>query len=223
MIPLLKLENIHKIYSTTSVKVHAVNDVSFEIFPGTLTLLMGPSGSGKTTLLSIMGCILKPSEGRLTVIDRQVDWVERTLPLIRRNNFGFIFQHFNLISALNARENVEVALNLKGLSGKTASQKAKEMLTAVGLSKRIEFFPTDMSGGEKQRVAIARALCMDPPIILGDEPTGNLDSLTGISIIEVLKKLAKEEKKSVVIVTHDVRLISLADRVINMEDGRVII
>ena len=218
----IEVTNIHKVYEEGSVRVHAVRGVTLSLTSGELALLMGPSGSGKTTLLSIMGCILKPTQGGVRVMGKDVtDWDEKTLPIIRRKYIGFIFQHFNLLSALTAQENVEAALNLKGVKGKEAKEQARELLEEVGLGERCDFLPRDLSGGEKQRVSIARALAGGPPIILADEPTGNLDSVTGRTAIELLKRLSITEGKSVFIVTHDTRLADLADRIFQMEDGVV--
>jgi putative ABC transport system ATP-binding protein len=216
----IEVIDIHKIYEEGAVRVHAVRGVTLSINSGELVLLMGPSGSGKTTLLSMMGCILKPTKGRLHIMGEEItEWNENSLPLIRRKHIGFIFQHFNLLSALTALENIEVSLNLKGIKGKKAEKTARDLLEQVGLGDRASFLPRDLSGGEKQRVAIARALAGNPSIILADEPTGNLDSQAGRTAVELLKKLAKEENKSVVIVTHDSRITDLADRIYQMEDG----
>jgi putative ABC transport system ATP-binding protein len=216
----IEVIDIHKIYEEGAVRVHAVRGVTLSINSGELVLLMGPSGSGKTTLLSMMGCILKPTKGRLHIMGEEITgWNENSLPLIRRKHIGFIFQHFNLLSALTALENIEVSLNLKGIKGKKAEKTARDLLEQVGLGDRASFLPRDLSGGEKQRVAIARALAGNPSIILADEPTGNLDSQAGRTAVELLKKLAKEENKSVVIVTHDSRITDLADRIYQMEDG----
>jgi putative ABC transport system ATP-binding protein len=218
----IAVTNLHKIYEEGSVKVHAVKGASLSIDAGRLVLLMGPSGSGKTTLLSMMGCILKPTEGYVRIMGQDIkNWDENLLPIIRRKYIGFIFQHFNLLSALTARENVEASLNLKGIKGKVAERMSRNLLEQVGLGDRCDFLPMDLSGGEKQRVSIARALAGDPSIILADEPTGNLDSQTGRRVIELLKHLVVRENKSIVIVTHDTRITDLADMVYHMEDGIV--
>jgi putative ABC transport system ATP-binding protein len=218
----IEVIDVHKIYEEGSVKVHAVKGVNLSVNTGELALLMGPSGSGKTTLLSVMGCILKPTKGHVRIMGEEIcDWNENRLPLTRRKHIGFIFQHFNLLSALTALENVEVSLNLKGIKGKEAKEEARRLLEQVGLGDRCDFLPRDMSGGEKQRVSIARALAGNPQIILADEPTGNLDSQNGRMVIELLKSLADRENKSVVIVTHDNRITDLADKIYQMQDGVV--
>jgi len=223
MMKQIEVTDIQKIYEEGSVRVHAVKGVTLSIDAGQLVLLMGPSGSGKTTLLSMMGCILKPTKGRVQIMGEEVtNWNENSLPLTRRKHIGFIFQHFNLLSALTALENVEVSLNLKGIKGKEGNRIARDLLEQVGLGDRCDFLPMDLSGGEKQRVSIARALAGKPSIILADEPTGNLDSQTGRKVIELIKQLAVRENKSVIIVTHDVRLTDLADRIYHMEDGLLI-
>jgi putative ABC transport system ATP-binding protein len=212
--------NLHKIYQEGSVKVHAVNGVSLSVDAGQMVLLMGPSGSGKTTLLSMMGCILKPTEGYVTIMGEDItSWDENFLPMIRRKYIGFVFQQFNLLSTLTASENVEASLNLKGVKGKAAERVSRELLQQVGLGDRCDFLPRDLSGGEKQRVSIARALAGNPSIILADEPTGNLDSENGRIAIEILKNLASRENKSVVVVTHDSRIRDLADSIYYIQDG----
>ncbi len=216
----LEVASLHKIYNEGSIKVHAVKGVSLSIDEGQLVLLMGPSGSGKTTLLSMMGCILKPTEGYVTIMGQDIkNWDEAFLPALRRKYIGFIFQHFNLLSALTASENVEASLNLKGVKGKMAKRMSIDLLEQVGLGDRCDFLPRDLSGGEKQRVSIARALAGNPSIILADEPTGNLDSQNGRIAMELLKNLATKENKSVVIVTHDNRITDLADKIYQMQDG----
>ena len=220
MMKQIEVTDIQKIYEEGSVRVHAVKGVTLSIDAGQLVLLMGPSGSGKTTLLSMMGCILKPTKGRVQIMGEEVtNWNENSLPLTRRKHIGFIFQHFNLLSALTALENVEVSLNLKGIKGKEGNRIARDLLEQVGLGDRCDFLPMDLSGGEKQRVSIARALAGKPSIILADEPTGNLDSQTGRKVIELIKQLAVKESKSIVIVTHDSRITDLADRIYHIEDG----
>lgn len=216
----IEVIDIHKVYEEGSVKVHAVKGVNLSVNAGEVVLLMGPSGSGKTTLLSVMGCILKPTKGHVRIMGEEINnWDENTLPLTRRRHIGFIFQHFNLLSALTALENIEASLNLKGIKGKDARDEAMRLLEQVGLRDRCDFLPRDLSGGEKQRVSIARALAGNPQIILADEPTGNLDSQNGRMVIELLKSLSKRENKSIVIVTHDNRITDLADKIYHMQDG----
>ena len=185
-------------------------------------MLMGPSGSGKTTLLSIMGCILTATSGSVRVAGTEVVGLrEKELPAIRLEHIGFVFQGFNLFPTLTAGENVELMLDLKGISGAKANKRAQELLEQVGLGNRYDSFPADMSGGQKQRVAIARALAGDPSIILADEPTAALDSHTGQTVMEMMSELAHNRGRAVVIVTHDSRVVSFADRIVRIEDGMI--
>ena len=189
---------------------------------GEIVGLEGPSGSGKTTLLSILGCILTPSAGRVLVEGEPVVADEARLAAIRRKSIGFVFQQFNLFGALSARENIEYALNLKGCGGHEARGQAEALLEAVDLSDRKEFLPCDLSGGQKQRVAIARALAGGPPILLADEPTANIDSTTAAQILELFRRLAKEQNRALVIVTHDPKVRAITDRVLQVRDGRIL-
>jgi putative ABC transport system ATP-binding protein len=181
---------------------------------------MGPSGSGKTTLLSMLGGMLRPSAGQVIVdgIDL-TDRRERELPKLRARHFGFVFQDFNLLGSLSAQENVELACNLAGVTGTSAHARATELLGRFGLTHRLRFVPAKLSGGEQQRVAIARALANDPPVLLADEPTANLDSKIGHDVARLLQSLAHDEGRSVLMVSHDARLEDVADRVLWLEDG----
>lgn len=216
----VKLEGITKIYKEGPVQVVAIKDINLEVKRGEIVLIMGPSGSGKTTLLSIIGCILKPSKGCVFIKGENVTNLdERALPRFRRNFIGFIFQTFNLIGALTAKENVEIVLNLNNITGKEADNQAKRILYEVGLKERVNFLPKDLSGGEMQRVSIARALVHKPSIVLADEPTGNLDSNNGRMVMELLKKLSLDMNTAVMIVTHDTRFMNIANRILYLEDG----
>jgi len=213
---------VSKTYGTGEFAVHAVEDLSLELEPGKFYILMGPSGSGKTTLLMLMGCLMRPTSGRVFLFDQEVSSIEEVeLPHVRRENVGFIFQGFNLFPALTAIENVEATLNLKGRRGQAGRAEAARLLAHVGLSQRLDHLPEDLSGGEKQRVAVARALAGNPPIILADEPTGQLDSTTGRLIVEVLKDLAHNEGRLIFMVSHDSRILHLADRIFTIEDGQL--
>ena len=217
----LHVDHVSKVYGAGQTQVQAVQDVSMTVAPGEIVLIMGPSGSGKTTLLSMLGALLRPSEGRITL--NGVDLTsagEGRLPGIRLRQFGFIFQDFNLLSALSALENVAIVAQLAGLRNGAARDKAARALEALGLGGRLDFLHEKLSGGEKQRVAIARALVNDPALILADEPTANLDSKIGHEIMQVLRRIAKEQGRSVVIVSHDQRIKDIADRVLWLEDGR---
>lgn len=218
----IRLDRVSKTYGWGESAVLAVDDVSLDLEPGKFFILMGPSGSGKTTLLMLMGCLLRPTSGAVYVFDEEVSRLdESVLPRVRRERVGFIFQGFNLFPALTALENVEATLNLKGMRAETARREARALLGRVGLEKRLHHLPEDLSGGEKQRVAVARALAGNPPIILADEPTGMLDSKTGRLIVEVLSGLAHAEGRLVFMVSHDTRILGLADRILAIDDGRL--
>jgi putative ABC transport system ATP-binding protein len=182
---------------------------------------MGPSGTGKTTLLSMLGCILQPDSGDLSVCGVRVAWSESSLPAYRRRFFGFIAQRSTLLASLDVRENVEVPLRLAGVAGQELVDRAMHALQIVSLTQRAEYPVSVLSAGEKQRVAIARAIASDPPILLADEPTANLDRQVGTQIVSLLRQLAVEHGKTVMLVTHDDRLLEYADRVVTMEDGHV--
>lgn len=216
----LVVRGLTKTFGDGDLAVHAVRDVDLNVDVGEVVLIMGPSGSGKTTLLLMLGAMLRPSSGSVVVDGIDLATApERRLPTLRARHLGFVFQDFNLLSALTAAENVELACNLAGTLGKHAHARARELLERVGLSNRLDFRPDQLSGGEKQRVAIARALANDPKLILADEPTANLDSGYGRDIARLLRQLAREDRRSVVIVSHDDRLREVADRVLWLEDG----
>jgi putative ABC transport system ATP-binding protein len=223
MTPVLQAVSLTKTYAQGEAAMRALDEVTLDLHAGELALLVGPSGSGKTTLLSIMGCILRPTSGSLRVLGDEVTHrAERDLPAIRRDRIGFIFQAFNLFPTLTALQNVALALDLKGVSGRAARDKAAMLLDQVGLTAKLAAYPADLSGGQKQRVAIARALAGDPPIILADEPTAALDSQSGRIVMDLLQRLAHERGRAVAIVTHDNRMWGYGDRLVKMEDGRVI-
>ncbi|HLA06888.1 MAG TPA: ATP-binding cassette domain-containing protein [Anaerolineales bacterium] len=217
----LQIVHVTKRYGSGSTEVTAVHNVSLSVNPGEIVLIMGPSGSGKTTLLSMLGALLKPTEGVIQLNGTTISALtENRLPDIRLKEFGFIFQDFNLLSALTALENVSIVAELAGTKSGAARRKAASLLTELGLGERLNFLPEKLSGGEKQRVAIARALINDPTLILADEPTANLDSKIGHEIMRLLRRIAKEQGRSVVIVSHDQRIQDIADRVLWLEDGQ---
>jgi putative ABC transport system ATP-binding protein len=196
--------------------------IDFNVERGEIVSLEGPSGSGKTTFLSILGCILTPTSGEVVIDGTRVDGADESkLASIRKRSLGFVFQQFNLFPSLTAVENVEYALNVKGMRGKDARAEAERVMEAVGLSERGSFLPRDLSGGQKQRVAIARALAGNAPVLLADEPTANLDSVVGAQVLELFRALAKRENRALVIVTHDPKVRSIADRVVSIRDGRI--
>lgn len=219
----IRAKALTKIYREGATELRALQSVDLDVRAGELTLLMGPSGSGKTTLLSILGCILRASDGKLEVLGEDVgSLAENELPRIRREAIGFVFQGFNLFPTLTAAENVALALDVRGVRGEPARKRAEELLAEVGLAQKARSFPGDLSGGQKQRVAIARALAGDPPILLADEPTAALDSTSGRTVIELLQRLAREHGRAVVMVTHDPRVLSFGDRIIHLEDGSIL-
>lgn len=219
---ILETRAVSKIYGDGAEKVVALDSVSVTLTQDEVLLIMGPSGSGKTSLLSIMGCILRPTSGDVLVDGRNIGACnESELANIRRRYFGFVFQAFNLFRSLTAQENVEVVLRMKGRTKQAIRAEAADLLERVGLARRAHAYPRDLSGGEKQRTAIARALAGDPPIILADEPTANLDSRTGRDILQLLRGHAKELHKAVAIVSHDPKVEEVAHRVIHLEDGRL--
>jgi putative ABC transport system ATP-binding protein len=222
MSSIVTLRQISKVYGSGDNSVLALQGANLEIHPGQVVLIEGPSGSGKTTLLSILGLLMRPTNGEVLVEGRVVTGLpEKELPRIRATTFGFIFQGFNLFPALTARENVELAIQMKDSGVKKARQEAERLLNAVGLGDRMHHLPEDLSGGQKQRVAIARALGGNPRVILGDEPTAALDSKTALGVMDLLQSLAHEENRAVVVVTHDHRLERYADRVVKVDDGHV--
>ena len=216
----LQIWHVSKRYGNGATEVTAVHDVSLAIRPGEIVLIMGPSGSGKTTLLSMLGALLKPTEGTIQLNGTTISSLaENRLPDIRLKQFGFVFQDFNLLSALTALENVAIVAELAGARSGEARRKAASLLRELGLAERLNFPPEKLSGGEKQRVAIARALINNPTLILADEPTANLDSKIGHEIMGLLRDIAKKQGRSVVIVSHDQRIKDIADRVLWLEDG----
>lgn len=218
--PAISVRKLTKTFGEGDLAVEAVRAVDLDLMPGEIVLIMGPSGSGKTTLLLMLGAMLRPTSGSVVVDGVDLATApERRLPRLRAHHLGFIFQDFNLLSALTALENVELACNLAGTTGRAARNRSVELLERVGLAGRLDFRPDQLSGGEKQRVAIARALANDPPVILADEPTANLDSSHGREIARLLRRLALEDGRSMVIVSHDERLKEVSDRVLWLEDG----
>jgi putative ABC transport system ATP-binding protein len=223
MQPAIAVHNVTKTFSAGAAAVHALNGVNLAVESGEVVFLMGPSGSGKTTLLSVMGCILQPTSGSVRIRGREVAGLpERELPAIRVAHIGFVFQGFNLFPTLSAGENVELALDLKGIRGRDARRRAMDLLEQVGIREKFDVFPADLSGGQKQRVAIARALAGAPDILLADEPTAALDSHVGKRILELVRSLAHSRGVAVVIVTHDSRMLQFADRLVHIEDGRIV-
>lgn len=218
----LKIEKLSKVYGVGNIEVRAVDRVDLIAKSGEIVLIMGPSGSGKTTLITIAGALLKPTSGSVYIDGQNIIALpERERIQIRRTKIGFVFQAFNLLTNLTTFENVLVPLGLSGVKYPLAKKKVDGLLEEFDIANRARFTPDKLSGGEKQRVSIARALVNDPKLILADEPTANLDSQRGREVMRLLRSVAKNMGKTVVIVSHDQRLIEIADRVMWMEDGRI--
>ncbi len=219
---LIKLEKINKYYFGKSNKIHVLRDISLQISRGELVSITGSSGSGKSTLMNIIGCLDLPDSGNYIISGKNViNLTENQQAHIRNQKIGFIFQGFNLIPALNALENVQLPLMYRGIPAKQRKEMSEKALKMVGLEKRMYHKPYELSGGQQQRVAIARAIAAKPPIILADEPTGNLDSHSGEIVLQVLLKL-NEMGKTVILITHDVHVANMAKRKIIISDGKII-
>jgi putative ABC transport system ATP-binding protein len=219
---LVLLEDVVKSYVMGEVTVTALNHTDLALKRGEFVAILGPSGSGKTTLLNLLGGIDSPTQGRILIDGEDISaYDQRRLTLFRRRKVGFVFQFFNLIPTLSARENVEFALELARRDGTRLDLEADALLAQVGLADRAEHFPYQLSGGEQQRVAVARALAKEPSLILGDEPTGNLDYRTGKLVLSALREINRTAGTTVVIVTHNTPLAEVADRVLHLRDGHV--
>ncbi|MFQ6070070.1 MAG: ABC transporter ATP-binding protein [Candidatus Aminicenantales bacterium] len=217
---LIHVENITRIYKVGETEVKALGGVSFSVHNGEMLAIMGPSGSGKSTLMNIIGCLDKPTSGRYFLEGTEVSTFDKNrLARTRNKKIGFVFQNFNLLARTTALENTELPLLYSNTSGKKAKEKAMKALSSVGLEGRELHRTNQLSGGEMQRVAIARALVNEPSLILADEPTGNLDTKTGIEIMEVFKKLNSEEKITIILVTHDPEVSAIARKKIHLRDG----
>jgi putative ABC transport system ATP-binding protein len=218
----ISARTLEKVYGEGATAVRAVKGVSLDVAAGEILVLMGPSGSGKTTLLSMLSGILSPTSGTVRVLDTDITNLDRrALAEFRRPNFGFVFQGFNLFGALTARENVEIALDLKGVKGRAARDQADRLLDLAKIRHGAKRKPADLSGGEKQRVSIARALAGKPALVMADEPTASLDWENGEAAVRLLRDMAKAEGTTVLIVTHDQRVADLADRVLQLHDGMI--
>ena len=219
----LVAEEIVKVYQEGGSRVEALRGLSLALEPSEIVILEGPSGSGKTTFMSVAGCLLSPTSGRLSVEGQAVDFSRpKDMVRVRRESIGFVFQSFNLFPALTVLENVLYALQIRGKLTPEYEREARTILEQIGLGHRLDFIPARLSGGEKQRVAIARALSGGSRILFADEPTANLDSHVGLEVLGILRRLAKEEGRSVLVATHDPAVRTIADRVIRMRDGRLV-
>lgn len=218
----INARGVEMVFKSGAGSYQALKGIDLEVNKGDIQLLMGPSGSGKTTLLSILAGMLTPTAGSVQLLGKEITKMSSgRLARFRRDNIGFIFQGFNLFPALSAAENVEVALEIKGIRGRKGRQQAQNLLEQVGLGDKAKSLPRDLSGGQKQRVAIARALAGNPQLLMADEPTAALDSHSGHAVIELLRELAKSGGCTVLMVTHDPRILDVADRILYLEDGEL--
>jgi putative ABC transport system ATP-binding protein len=220
---MVKATDIVKVLGEGAGRVEALKSINLSLAGGELTLLIGPSGSGKTTLLSVLGCMLSPTAGTMEIRGRSTTGLDaEELAELRRDNVGFVFQSYHLFPTLTAAENVRLALDVRGDRLPSSRVKAEKALATVGLSHKANAFPRELSGGEQQRVAIARAIVGDASVILADEPTAALDSENGHAVMTVLAEIAKDRSRALFIVTHDPRIIHFADRILRIEDGRIV-
>jgi putative ABC transport system ATP-binding protein len=220
--PIIKCENIHKYFVNGTTRVHVLQGVNLEIQRGEMRMLMGPSGSGKTTLISIIAGILTQTEGTCLIENVDLNHLpDQEKTHFRGENIGFVFQMFNLIPTLTTEENVSIPLCILGHPKLEALEKAKVLLQQVGLGDKIGVLPRQLSGGQQQRVAIARAMIHDPPIIVCDEPTSSLDHVTGRLVMELLKELSTKKNITVIVITHDPRIVSFADKINYIDDGKI--
>jgi putative ABC transport system ATP-binding protein len=222
--PIIKLENVWKIYQLGKVELPALRGINLEVTPGAFVTVMGPSGSGKSTLLNMIGCLDFPTKGKVFLKGKDISKLsEDELSQLRGKTIGFIFQEFNLLPHLSAIENVTLPMVFQGVPLAERRKRAEELLISVGLGDRILHQPAELSGGERQRVSIARAFANDPELVIADEPTGNLDSVTGKKIMEVLTNFHQREGKTIVVVTHDPHIAEYSEQVVNIKDGQIIV
>lgn len=220
--PIISIKNAWKTYHVGEVDVHALRGLDLDIYPGEFVAIQGPSGSGKSTAMNLVGCLDVPTSGHIYLEGEDIAlFHESDLAQIRGQKIGFIFQKFHLIPSLSALDNVKLPMTFQQISEEERTKRAEELLKLVDLGERTDHKPGELSGGQQQRVAIARALAMDPPVILADEPTGNLDSKMGKVIMEFLQKLHKEQNKTIIMVTHDDHLAKIADKIAFLKDGKV--
>jgi putative ABC transport system ATP-binding protein len=220
---IVEAKGIRKTLGRGAGQVQALRGVDLSLRRGELTLLMGPSGSGKTTLLLVLGCMLAPDAGTATIDGHSLSQIDKEgLARIRRDHIGFVFQSYHLFPTLTAAQNVQLALDIRGERGRRAAKKAREAMAMVGLERKTKSRPAELSGGEQQRVAIARAFVANPSIILADEPTAALDSDNGRMILRILADAAHERDRAVLVVTHDPRILPFADRIVEIDDGRIV-
>ncbi len=218
--PVISIKNLNHYFGQGKLRKQALFDINLEIYPGEIVIMTGPSGSGKTTLLTMAGGLRSAQEGSLKILGQELCEATQNQLVEVRRNIGYIFQAHNLLKSLTARQNVQMSLELhNNIPLKDMAAKAAQMLEAVGLGNRIDYYPDDLSGGQKQRVAIARALVSHPKLVLADEPTAALDKKSGRDVVELMQRLAKEQGCTILMVTHDNRILDIADRIVHMEDG----
>ena len=221
--PVIQVKNLYKIFKVGNTKVRALNGVDMTIYKGEFCAIVGTSGSGKSTMLNMLAGLEKPTKGEVIISGKHLERMdENQLVRFRRERVGFISQSFNLLGTMNAIENVALPLTFRGMDKKTRETKAVKMLKLVGLPKHMKHRPNEMSGGQQQRVGVARALVLDPEIIFADEPTGNLDSNTSAEVMELMKRIVREQNQTLVMVTHDNHLASFADRIFHIIDGKIV-
>ncbi|MFH1462281.1 MAG: ABC transporter ATP-binding protein [bacterium] len=221
--PIIKLENVWKIYQLGKTELAALRGLSLEINPGAFVAVMGASGSGKSTLLNMIGCLDFPSKGKVFLKGRDITKMsESQLAQFRGKILGFVFQEFNLLPNINALQNVMLPMIFQGVADAERKERAGEILKKLGLGERMTHQPAELSGGERQRVALARAFANNPEVIIADEPTGNLDSTTGKMIMEFLKDFHQKEGKTMIVVTHDSNIANYAEEIVNIKDGQII-
>ncbi|MCF2683438.1 ABC transporter ATP-binding protein [Faecalicatena contorta] len=219
----IEVRNLYKLYRVGDEVVRALDGVDFDIYEGEFCAIVGTSGSGKSTLLNMLAGLEKPTKGEILITGQHIEKLnEEQLVKFRRENVGFIFQSFHLMGTMNAQENVALPLSFQGIPRNIRMKKAEEMLELVNLKQHKKHLPNQMSGGQQQRVGVARALVVDPGIIFADEPTGNLDSHTSEDVMRLMQRVVKEQKKTLVMVTHDNHLASYADRVFHIMDGKIL-
>ena len=223
MKPIIQLRKVWKTYQMGDNMVHALRGIDLDVMPGEFLAIQGPSGSGKSTAMNLVGCLDVPSKGQIFLDSKDISRLsESDLAQIRGRKIGFIFQKFNLIETLTALENVMLPMTFQGIPEDERVKRAEKLLTQFGLGDRMDHKPNELSGGQQQRVAIARSLATDPPVILADEPTGNLDSKTGREVMQFLRELNEKEGKTIVLVTHDDILAHVADRIQFLKDGVIV-
>jgi putative ABC transport system ATP-binding protein len=221
-LPAISMTNLNHYYGRDSLRKQVLFDINLQIDRGEIIIMTGPSGSGKTTLLTLMGSLRSVQAGSLSILGAELANANKEQMTLARRDIGYIFQAHNLLNFLTAYQNVEMALEIHNVTAVEADTRIQQVLTAVGLDHRMDYYPSDLSGGQKQRVAIARALVSQPKIILADEPTAALDKKSGRDVVEIMEKLAREQGCTILLVTHDNRILDLADRIIYMEDGYLV-